>query len=591
MDEEEEEAAKAAAQAAEEAAAKAAAEATAKAEAAAAAKAEAAAAKAAQEAAAQAELIAKQAAELEQLKAAQAAELEAIDEADREAALKRMEEERAEAVARMARLKPQTLTGAIQGALDLVPDYLNDCREALNEALRIAELEESIQDDPLQGDTDLWALIFSFLGDEEMGRCSLVCDTWLQANSQTEVAAPRWQQAACRMLVDDFGEEMLPALLALPETETNLHGQPNPWYSITSRLAICEYWGVPENDDGDPCTHMVVDISGETTIVGAALSDARPIKVTSSVVVTDLNFVEAMEAKIIAALDRVLGSHSFLADTSSLLILEGKGPSWNANRKALVKMIYNRFSPVSLRITSGTEAGFLVCGQKDGLVVDSGLSYTRIVPIIDLTPLNFATAMLPLGGEDVTRALARMLEDQGQSWPPQIVNKIKIKHVYCCESGDLDAEEEAVEEVTYDLPDGTAASLRAERFQPAEVVFSPAMVGKYCLGVAEQIMDIVERCPIDTRKSLLSNVFLIGGNCSIRGFAPRLKSELTKLAWEGVRGSIKIDAHDTETAMYPYLGGTVLTDEYHERMEQFVSKEDFDEDPSAAMKRLFPHNR
>lgn len=69
------------------------------------------------------------------------------------------------------------------------------------------------------------------------------------------------------------------------------------------------------------------------------------------------------QAKLIAALDRVLGSHSFLADTSSLLILEGKGPSWMANRKALVKMIYNRFRPISLRICSGTEAGFLVCGM------------------------------------------------------------------------------------------------------------------------------------------------------------------------------------------------------------------------------------
>jgi actin-related protein len=94
-------------------------------------------------------------------------------------------------------------------------------------------------------------------------------------------------------------------------------------------------------------------------------------------------------------------------------------------------------------------------------------------------------------------------------------------------------------------------SLLLTRLRPAEVVFNPSLVGKYCLGVAEQIMDIVERCPIDTRKPLLSNVFLIGGNCSIRNFGARLKTELNKLAWEGIRGNIKVDAHDTETAMYP----------------------------------------
>jgi len=149
-------------------------------------------------------------------------------------------------------------------------------------------------------------------------------------------------------------------------------------------------------------------------------------------------------------------------------------------------MIYSRFNPVSLRITSGTEAGFLVCGecscksfdsmtshsrsffptgQKDGLVVDSGLRYTRIVPIIDLTPLHFATAMLPIGGEDVSRALARELEEQGESWPPNVIDDIKVKHVFCSEFGDLDSEESEVDEAEYKLPNDHAIVLRAERFR------------------------------------------------------------------------------------------------------------------------------
>ena len=458
----------------------------------------------------------------------------------------------------------------------------------MNDALRIADAEESWQADHLEGDIDLWALILSYLGGEEMARASLVCDNWYQANSQSENAAEAWKTVASRMLVDDFGEEMLPDLLALPETELNLHGVPNPWYSITSRLATCEYWGVPDDENGDECSHLIVDISGDETVVGAALPDARPIKVRSSVVMTDVNFVEAVEAKIIAALDRVLGSHSFLADTCSLLILEGKGPSWIANRKALVKMIYNRFSPVSLRIISGTQAGFLVSDQPSGLVVDSGLRYTRIMPIIDLNPLSYATAIIPIGGEDVTHELGRMLAEVGQSWGADVIDKVKIKHVYCSENGDLAAEERKATEVEHSFPNDSTAVLHTELFRPAEVVFNPDLAGKYCLGIAEQIMDIVQRCPIDTRKQLVSNIFLIGGNCQLRNFPARLKYELTKLAWDGIRSTIKVDAHDTETSMYPYLGGTVLTDEYHERMEQFVPKELFDEDRPAAFNRLFP---
>jgi hypothetical protein len=118
------------------AAAAAAAEATAAAEAKAEAKLKSEAAKAKAAADASAALIAQQAEELEKLKAAQAVELAGMDEKDREAALVRMQEEKAEALARMARLKPQSLSQAILVALDLVPEYLHDCREALQEVRR-----------------------------------------------------------------------------------------------------------------------------------------------------------------------------------------------------------------------------------------------------------------------------------------------------------------------------------------------------------------------------------------------------------------------------------------------------------------------
>ncbi len=168
-------------------------------------------------------------------------------------------------------------------------------RLSIRQALRIAEVDESVAADPLGGDMDLWARILSYLGDAELGSASSVCHTWYNGNTQSENSAERWKQVASRMLVDDFGEDMLPDLLALPEREKNLHGVANPWYSITRRLASCEYWGVPENENGEPCTHLVIDISGDVTIVGAALADARPLKIEDNVAVTDLNFVEAME--------------------------------------------------------------------------------------------------------------------------------------------------------------------------------------------------------------------------------------------------------------------------------------------------------
>ncbi len=180
-----------------------------------------------------------------------------------------------------------------------------------------------------------------------------------------------------------------------------------------------------------------------------------------------------------------------------------------------------------------------VAGQKDGLVVDSGLRYTRILPIIDLTPMSHAAAMLPLGGEDVTRRMvracvrvwfgwckgglrmvgevvalacavvlscrcapslhqlalhkrtrrrtlalrthhqhnihtraqhahtcqSRLLEDQGQAWPANVVDGLKIKYGFCSESGDLVEEEERVEAVEASMPDSSKVLLKTERYE------------------------------------------------------------------------------------------------------------------------------
>ena len=58
------------------------------------------------------------------MKAEHEKQLAEMDEKDRAEAAARLEAERAEAIAKMGRLKPQTLTGAIRAALDLCPEYV-----------------------------------------------------------------------------------------------------------------------------------------------------------------------------------------------------------------------------------------------------------------------------------------------------------------------------------------------------------------------------------------------------------------------------------------------------------------------------------
>lgn len=125
---------------------------------------------------------------------------------------------------------------------------------------------------------------------------------------------------------------------------------------------------------------------------------------------------------------------------------------------------------------------------------------------------------------------------------------------------------------SYALPDGCLVMLERACVSCPEALFRPEFVAQEGDGVHEAaykcIMQVsphlasflflsanfVEKCDVEVRKELYSNVVLAGGNTLFSGFAGRLANELRALALPRTL----VDVH-ASTKYSAWIGGSILT--------------------------------
>merc|ERR1712067_136626 len=81
-------------------------------------------------------------------------------------------------------------------------------------------------------------------------------------------------------------------------------------------------------------------------------------------------------------------------------------------------------------------------------------------------------------------------------------------------------------EKNYELPDGQVITVGAERFRCPEVLFQPNFIGKEAEGIHKLTYDSIQKCDIDIRKDLYTNVVLSGGTTMFAGIDTRLQKEI-----------------------------------------------------------------
>ena len=112
-----------------------------------------------------------------------------------------------------------------------------------------------------------------------------------------------------------------------------------------------------------------------------------------------------------------------------------------------------------------------------------------------------------------------------------------------------------------------------ERIRIPEVLFNPMMYGKEMMGIHTASYKAVTDCDIDTRRAMLHNVILSGGNSMFPGMKERLEKELRALAPPKL--DVKVIANP-ERRWVVFIGASIVA-QLSSFPDMLVLKKEYDE--------------
>jgi len=179
-----------------------------------------------------------------------------------------------------------------------------------------------------------------------------------------------------------------------------------------------------------------------------------------------------------------------------------------------------------------------------GLVLESGDGVTHAVPIYRGRAIKEATLRLELGGSDLTKHLQLLLSREGDLNIDYILS-LKERSAFVALDYEAHLREPQLSRQRIQAY-GRYFEINVERFQCAEPLFRPSLIGLEERGVHELIYDAIMKCDVNNlfnkaaigdgdddtlqsngiRSKLLGNVVISGGNTMFSGFTNRLDKEL-----------------------------------------------------------------
>jgi len=248
------------------------------------------------------------------------------------------------------------------------------------------------------------------------------------------------------------------------------------------------------------------------------------------------------------------------------------------NREKVAELMFESFGVPCLNISIQGVLALLGHGRTSGVVLSSGEGVTSTIPIFDGFGLPHCINRMDAAGKDLNVILGKLMAKNGLSLvkTDEKFQTQKIKEAHCYVS--QDPTEESAEAVEYTLPDGRKVSLKDERWQSTEGLFSPAAGGldPENMGVASMVWDTVSKCEMDTRRTLLSNIVIAGGSTMFPGFSDRLTKELKAVAPSGIQTGIRV-VQGKNAVNTVWIGGQIFASLRAMQEDQWVTIEDYDE--------------
>ena len=270
-------------------------------------------------------------------------------------------------------------------------------------------------------------------------------------------------------------------------------------------------------------------------------------------------------------------SKELKADTSEHPILCGIYPDEQKfYKEKMASVFFETFNVPGFYCSIHALLAMYGSGRTSGLVIDSGEDVTTIVPIENGYTLNYAHTMIPIGGSDLNTNLQKLLKKKNVDLNVEEARLIKHKkgNVATDYQKELeDALKGNSQPSTYELPDGTQIELVDEMLRMSEIMFKPSLIGKYVPGIHELVVDSLQKLEQESKKELVSNLILSGGNTLTEGFQKRLNNELMMM----LPTNYKIKMPATNDRQYlSWIGGAVVS-ALSTFQSMWITKQEYDE--------------
>jgi actin len=300
--------------------------------------------------------------------------------------------------------------------------------------------------------------------------------------------------------------------------------------------------------------------------------------------------------------------------TSKVFITEAAN-MLNQTRERIVETMFELFDVESTFLHLQPTLALFASGTTTGTVVDSGEYVTTVCPIYDGYIIPHACQRLPYGGAHITELLTRALIEKGYGprfgeptalhhLPTEkklsIVKHIKEECAYvqpttisrnsflALKESDtfvaLPGHSSSKSGITHILPDGYSVTLDSELYSCTEKMFQPYGFSQILscetadITIHQTILKSILKCGVDSRKMLISNIVVAGGNSCFEGFRTRLRNELKAHAPnKALSASVGINPLSTsQTGNAVWLGGTIVCN-LSTFEDRWITAEDYDE--------------